>query len=73
MDRTTIGRDTRVCMSLSARPGNAGSRLHNWLYDRYGLDYLYKSFTTTDLPAAVGASARWAFAAARSRCRSRKR
>ncbi|MDK4806155.1 MAG: shikimate 5-dehydrogenase [Novosphingobium aromaticivorans] len=54
MDRTTIGRDTRVCMSLSARPGNAGSRLHNWLYDRYGLDYLYKSFTTTDLPAAVG-------------------
>lgn len=54
MDRTTIGRDTRVCMSLSARPGNAGSRLHNWLYDRYGLDYLYKSFTTNDLPAAVG-------------------
>jgi shikimate dehydrogenase len=43
-------------MSLSARPGNAGSRLHNWLYDRYGLDYLYKSFTTTDLPAAVGHS-----------------
>ncbi|WP_260928089.1 shikimate 5-dehydrogenase [Novosphingobium sp. 9] len=54
MERTTIGRDTRVCMSLSARPGNAGSRLHNWLYDHYGLDYLYKSFSTTDLGAAVG-------------------
>ncbi|MFT4055437.1 MAG: shikimate 5-dehydrogenase [Novosphingobium sp.] len=54
MERTTIGRDTRLCMSLSARPGNAGSRLHNWLYDRYGLDYVYKSFSTKDLAAAVG-------------------
>lgn len=54
MERTTIGRDTRLCMSLSARPGNAGSRLHNWLYDHYGLDYAYKSFSTTDLAAAVG-------------------
>ncbi|EJL33665.1 shikimate 5-dehydrogenase [Novosphingobium sp. AP12] len=54
MERTTIGRDTRLCMSLSARPGNAGSRLHNWLYDHYGLDYVYKSFSTTDLAAAVG-------------------
>ncbi|WP_285020976.1 shikimate 5-dehydrogenase [Novosphingobium sp. fls2-241-R2A-195] len=54
MERTTIGRDTRLCMSLSARPGNAGSRLHNWLYDHYGLDYVYKSFSTSDLAAAVG-------------------
>jgi shikimate dehydrogenase len=54
MERTTIGRDTQVCMSLSARPGNAGSRLHNWLYDHYGLDYVYKSFSTTDLAAAIG-------------------
>lgn len=54
MERTTIGRDTQVCMSLSSRPGNAGSRLHNWLYDHYGLDYIYKSFSTTDLAAAVG-------------------
>lgn len=49
-----IGRDTRLCMSLSARPGNAGSRLHNRLYELLGLDYVYKSFSTTDLPAAVG-------------------
>lgn len=48
-----IGRDTRLCMSLSARPGNAGSRLHNHLYDVLGLDYVYKSFSTTDLPAAI--------------------
>jgi shikimate dehydrogenase len=41
-------------MSLSARPGNAGSRLHNYLYEVLELDYVYKSFSTTDLPAAVG-------------------
>lgn len=49
-----IGRDTCLCMSLSGRPGNAGSRLHNRLYELLGLDYVYKSFSTTDLPAAIG-------------------
>ncbi|WP_157218205.1 shikimate 5-dehydrogenase [Flavisphingomonas formosensis] len=48
-----IGRDTRLCMSLSARPGNAGSYLHNHLYEALGLDYVYKAFSTTDLAAAV--------------------
>ena len=49
-----IGRDTTMCMSLSARPGNFGSRFHNHLYDALGLDWVYKSFSTTDLPAAIG-------------------
>jgi shikimate dehydrogenase len=49
-----IGRDTRLCMSLSARPGNFGSRFHNRLYELRGLDYVYKSFSTRDLPGAVG-------------------
>lgn len=53
--KTTIGRDTRLCMSLAARPGTFGSRFHNRLYDVLGLDYVYKAFTTTDLPAAIGA------------------
>ncbi len=48
-----IGRDTRLCMSLAARPGNFGSRFHNRLYERLGLDYVYKAFTTTDLEGAV--------------------
>lgn len=50
----TISRDTRLCMSLSARPGNFGTRFHNHLYAALGLDYVYKAFTTTDLPAAIG-------------------
>jgi len=48
-----IGRDTRLCMSLAARPGNFGSRFHNRLYERLGLDYVYKAFTTDDLDGAV--------------------
>jgi shikimate dehydrogenase len=49
-----IGRDTRLCMSLSARPGNFGTRFHNRLYELTGLDFVYKAFSTTDLPGAVG-------------------
>ncbi|WP_019516180.1 shikimate 5-dehydrogenase [Sphingomonas sp. Mn802worker] len=48
-----IGCDTRLCMSLAARPSNFGSRFHNRLYERLGLDYVYKAFTTTDLAGAV--------------------
>lgn len=54
MTKPPIGRDTRLCMSLSTRPGNFGSRFHNRLYELTGLDFVYKSFSTTDLPAAVG-------------------
>ncbi len=49
-----IGRDTRLCMSLAARPGNFGSRFHNRLYEMLGLDYVYKAFTTEDLAGAIG-------------------
>ena len=48
-----LTRDTRLCMSLAARPSNIGTRFHNFLYEELGLDYVYKAFTTTDLPAAV--------------------
>ncbi|MDH4652655.1 MULTISPECIES: shikimate 5-dehydrogenase [unclassified Pseudomonas] len=50
----TISRDTRLCMSLSGRPGNFGTRFHNYLYEALDLDFVYKAFTTTDLPAAIG-------------------
>ncbi|WP_029461101.1 shikimate 5-dehydrogenase [Solidesulfovibrio alcoholivorans] len=49
-----IGRDTVLCMSLAGRPGNFGTRFHNRLYELLDLDYVYKAFTTTDLPAAIG-------------------
>ena len=40
-------------MSLSARPGNFGTRFHNRLYALTGLDYVYKAFSTRDLEGAV--------------------
>ncbi|AKF11391.1 shikimate 5-dehydrogenase [Sandaracinus amylolyticus] len=52
--RLTIGRDTTLCMSLSGRPGSFGSRFHNHLYAALGLDWIYKAFSTSDLPAAIG-------------------
>lgn len=52
--RPAISRDTTLCMSLAGRPGTFGTRFHNHLYDALGLDYVYKAFSTDDLPAAVG-------------------
>lgn len=49
-----IGRDTKLCMSLSGRPSNFGTRFHNRLYEILGLDFVYKAFTTRDLDAAIG-------------------
>ncbi|WP_237165987.1 shikimate 5-dehydrogenase [Mycolicibacterium peregrinum] len=51
--RPPLSKDTRVCISLAARPSNIGTRFHNYLYDQLGLDYLYKAFTTTDIAAAI--------------------
>jgi shikimate dehydrogenase len=49
-----INRDTQLCMSLSARPSNFGTRFHNFLYRELSLNFVYKAFTTRDLPAAIG-------------------
>ncbi|MDX5628952.1 MULTISPECIES: shikimate 5-dehydrogenase [unclassified Brenneria] len=49
-----INKDTQLCMSLSGRPGNFGTRFHNYLYQELGLNFIYKAFTTKDIQAAVG-------------------
>jgi shikimate dehydrogenase len=49
----SITKDTLLCMSLAARPSNIGTRFHNYLYAELDLDFVYKAFTTTDLPAAI--------------------
>ncbi len=48
-----LNKDTLLCMSLSGRPSNIGTRFHNYLYEELGLNFVYKAFTTTDVPAAV--------------------
>jgi shikimate dehydrogenase len=53
VDTTQITRHTTLCISLAGRPSNVGTRFHNHLYRELGLDYVYKAFTTSDLPGAV--------------------
>jgi len=52
--RPPLNKDTRLCISLAARPSNIGTRFHNHLYEVLGLDFIYKAFTTTDIGAAIG-------------------
>ncbi len=54
MPRPPLNKDTTLCISLAARPSNIGTRFHNYLYDRLGIDFIYKAFTTTDIAAAIG-------------------
>lgn len=42
-----------LCISLSARPSNNGTRFHNYLYDQLGLNWIYKGFAPTDLAQAI--------------------
>lgn len=48
-----INKDTQLCMSLSGRPGNFGTRFHNYLYQKLDLNFMYKAFSTQDIEAAV--------------------
>lgn len=48
-----LNKDTQLCMSLSARPGNFGTRFQNFLYHELQLNFVYKAFTTTDIRASV--------------------
>ena len=48
-----LNKDTTVCISLSARPSNNGTRFHNHLYAALGLNWIYKAFAPTDLAQAI--------------------
>lgn len=48
-----INKDTQLCISLSGRPSNFGTRFHNYMYEKLGLNFVYKAFTTNDIEHAV--------------------
>jgi shikimate dehydrogenase len=48
-----INKDTQLCVSLAGRPGNFGTRFHNFLYRELGLNFIYKAFTTRDIASAI--------------------
>lgn len=48
-----LNKDMTLCISLSGRPSNLGTRFHNYLYDLLGLNYIYKAFSTDDIEGAI--------------------
>lgn len=48
-----LNKDMTLCISLSGRPSNIGTRFHNHLYDELGLNFIYKAFTTADIAGAI--------------------
>lgn len=48
-----LNKDMTLCISLSGRPSNIGTRFHNYLYDTLGLNFIYKAFSTDDIEGAV--------------------
>lgn len=48
-----LNTDMALCISLSGRPSNIGTRFHNYLYDELGLNFIYKAFSTDDIAAAI--------------------
>ncbi|MFH8252589.1 shikimate 5-dehydrogenase [Microbacterium sp. B2969] len=48
-----LNKDMTLCISLAARPSNLGTRFHNYLYEEFGLNFIYKAFTTDDINAAI--------------------
>ena len=48
-----ISKSTTLCISLSARPSNVGTRFHNYLYRALELDFVYKAFAPVDIEQAV--------------------
>ncbi|WP_341946896.1 shikimate 5-dehydrogenase [Microbacterium sp. LWH11-1.2] len=50
---TMLNKDMTLCISLSARPSNNGTRFHNFLYEALELNWIYKAFAPTDLGQAI--------------------
>lgn len=53
----TITKETKLCISIAARPGDFGTTIFNAAFDALSLDYIYKPFKVevADLPAAIEA------------------
>jgi len=48
-----INRDTQICCSFAVEAGNMGCIIHNAAFQIYSLNYIYKSFSISDIKEAV--------------------
>ena len=53
MTETRVDKDTVLCISIAARPGNLGATVHNAGYRALGLNFLYKPCLATDAGQAL--------------------
>ncbi|PCJ59283.1 MAG: shikimate dehydrogenase [Planctomycetota bacterium] len=44
-----INKDTKLCISVSSRPSNFGTSVHNAGYKDLGINYIYKAFETNNI------------------------
>ena len=49
----SIDKDTNVCISISSRPSNFGTTIHNAAYRALGLNFIYKAFGVSDIVGAM--------------------
>lgn len=48
-----IGKDTKICISVSQNPGNFGATIHNELYKKFNLDYIYLPLSTKNIKNTI--------------------
>ena len=48
-----IDKNTQLCISISSNPGNTGTTIHNALYQKHNLNFLYKSFKVDDIRSTM--------------------
>lgn len=53
MPFVNVDKDTVMCISLAARPGNFGTRVHNAAFQALELNFIYKAFGITDIAGAI--------------------
>lgn len=48
-----FNKDTQLCISVAAKPGNFGMTVHNAAYAALGLNFVYKAFGVVDIAGAI--------------------
>lgn len=49
----SINKDTKLCISIAKNAGNFGTTLYNHVFNIQSMNYIYKSFSITDLKSTI--------------------
>ena len=48
-----INKDTKICVSIASKPGNFGALVHNYCYEKFGLNYVYLPLATRNFKSTM--------------------